>query len=508
MTEAVAEDEELEQGIVLDFSNAQPHAGQQRVLQSVAEHDVTVLAPGRQWGKSSIRPFWIVDTISRTLGFCTLAYMGPAHSDAKKAFDEDLFNLGGAGLVLDHGGDDQDRHIDYRAIVRDVPGEPPQRPNEGARVYYVSGGGEAHRLFQKHKLHGAFLDEFSHMPMEAWIETISPMFNTTGGHALIVGTPIPDGINFAGFADIFTLGDPRNENRDPAYNSISGRSEENPYALIEQIARRRAYLARIGRSALARCLYDGEFVTEMGAVFENLDATFSLRGIETSPGLWISRPPSKTESICVGIDLGKHGGSDGDPTVATAFSRTTNEQLGLLRIEHTDYTVQLPILDRFIRTYGTPMIWVDARSGGEMVTELMRRQYGNVCNLVRWTQGGGPWEKNKSVVSGMDFCERAAWRLMNVPWQREEFSKYSREKSPSGVWKYGAPKGKHDDAVTACLMAAYGLPLDPVVAPADAPKIVPSYGDLMERHYSEAYKAIQGAKEVVSANPFVLRRRA
>ena len=466
-------------GHELDLSQVEPHPGQRRVLDSAEQYPVTLLSPGRQFGKSSVRPFWILETLARTPGFATLAYMGPQHADAKKAFEEDLVNLGAIGVVKDHGGDDQDRHIDYHPIqaeyrldhlepdgscrcvcpdcarIRRVKKRLKGRANEGGRIYYASGAPTAHRLFQKHKLHGAFLDEFSHIDFAAWYETIRPMFNTTGGHALIVGTPIPDGINFTGFGELFQMGVKGSDTYNPRYNSISGKSEDNPYANHDEIAEQRADLAKMGKHSLAACLYDGLFAADMGAVFTNLDKVFCLRGVEVSKDLWVYREPEPGEDVVVSIDFGRHD----DSTVVSAISRWTMEQLAVQRIRETEYLVQLPMIDKFIRRYDHPQIWAEGRD--ETAAELLRKQYGDACNLVKWASGG-KFDKSSCVAVGMDLCQRGAWKLIKWPAQSEEFRIFMRtRKDTNGVtrWSYAAPEGKHDDFVAAVLYATYGLPL-------------------------------------------------
>lgn len=478
----------------VDFRNVEPHQQQRRVLQSVETYDVTVLSPGRQSGKSSTRPFWDVDQIARVPGFATLAYMGPAHADAKKAFDEDLVNLGNAGMVKDHGGDDQDRHIDFHAILfeqqpdhlefeqkmgracecwncheaRSIAKCLNGEKNTGGRVYYAAGSPDAHRGFQRHKLHGAFLDEYSHIAPDAWIETIQPMFNTTGGHALVVGTPIPDGINFSGFSDLFDMGDPAKLDRDPCYNSIRWRSEDNPYANIAYIARQRAYLVKVGRTALMRCLYDGEFVTDFGAVFTNLGAVFSLPAKIHAEDHWLLRSQAQDEDVSIGVDLGKHE----DPTIISVFSKKTLEQLELVRLRKVEYFDQLPRICAVINRYRVPDVWCEGREGGEMVTEFLKRRYGAWLRVVKWSSGG-QFDKSGAVVRGMDLCQQTGiegmrgWRMMNVDFQRDEFTKFARTKTPKGNTQYAAPAGRHDDTVAAALYASYSLNMewasDPVV---------------------------------------------
>ncbi len=486
----------------LEWGNLVPHVGQRLVLRSFFAFIFTVLAPGRQWGKSTLRRFWIPAVAQRTPGWATLAYVGPQHSDAEKAFEEDLLTFGesGAGIVADHGGQDQSRHIDYMPLRPSCPVDEQNVPhdvgpgtcvcdecidyrdavkaldggtNEGCRVYYVSGGPEAHGQFQKHKLNGAFLDERSWQDGGALWETILPMFNTTGGHLLDVGTPIPEGPNFAGFGDEFAMGEKGNKLYDPDWNSISGKSEDNPFADLAWIAKQRALYAKLGKHTLAACLFDGKFATDLGAVFENLDRVFCLDYVEESDDLFVHRAPTENEPVCIGIDLGKHD----DPTILCAISEATLEQLAVQRIRGVHYHDQLPTIAAFIRRYPNARMWCEGREGGEMVSEFMRRRYEDSVRIVKWSSGG-EWDKNSSVTRGMDLCQQTGvdgckgWKLINHPDQKEEFRKFARKKSAAGRTTYSAPDGGHDDFVAGALYAAYGIPIvadDAVQAPLPPP---------------------------------------
>lgn len=504
----------------LDFSKQPPHHLQRKILKNFDTHSTTVVAFGRQAGKSSTRPYAIVDRIARSKGFITGAYVGPSHADAIKAFEEDLYNFGRLGLVKDSGGDDQDRHIDYYPIhlhVPFIPGTKTPHPDacvcetcadvraviarnggarsEGCRVYYVAGGPIVHRGFQRHKLHFAIVDEHSHEAPELIEETLSAMFFTTNGHLLVVGSPIPEGVNFAGFGDLYLTGVPGMETYDPSTISMNARSEDNPYAHKHRIQRERAALIAAGREALARCLFDGEFASDVGSTFTNLKSVFCLPCKEVENDLWIVRPPMPNEAFVISIDFGRHD----DATVVWAVSKQTLEAVSVLRIRRTEYLVQLPIIDKFVRRFPYRVLWSEGRE--ETAAELLRRMYGDSVNLVKWTNGG-IFDKSACVAKGMDMFERAAWKLPNIPWIIEEFKNFERTKNASGKWSYSAPKGKHDDSVASLLYATYALPL--------VPSQESRTRELIDRYstpFAEDRFSIPRDPQASAKNPFVLRRR-
>ncbi len=484
----------------LSLPDFTPHDGQIPVLEAFEEHEVTIYTPGRRAGKTTLRKFVIYRQTARNFGWVEGCYMGPSHADAQSAYEADLLDFGNADLVRGNKNEDQFRYIDFAAIVFDpVPehldldmsefGESRcvcfdcasarkdrirlgGAVNEGGRVWYPSGAPEAHRKFQGKGLHWVMHDEFSHQPSEAFFETTAPMLADTGGPALIIGSFIPEGINYAGFVDLANMGDPSHKSYEPGYVWISGRSEDNPHIDHRAVQAARDRLIRTGRASLAACLYDGVPMSDLGAVFGNLDRVFSLN-FTLDAGVKVSRLPTAGESVAVGVDLG--AGGEGDPTIVSAFSVDTLEQLALAKIDEPNYFQQIPRVDRIIKMFGRPRIWCEGRESGAMFSQYMQRVHGEYCQVVKWASGGH-WDKNAQVNRGMDLCQQTGaegmrgWRLINDPEQKEEFRLFARSKTDKGSVTYAAPKGKHDDHVAAALYAAYGLPIEVAESVRVAPK--------------------------------------
>lgn len=491
----------------LDFRRVPPHAGQLRVVQAMRKHNLVLLSPGRRWGKSSCRRYVIVDQVMRRAGFVEGAFGAQSHAEAMNCWESDRDLFGRANLIAKGGkavgNDDQRRFIDL-VPIRFEEEHPDYVENNGARIWYPSLAPDCHQLFQGHHLDFGGIDEFSHVPFAAWEETLDPMLADTDGPCLVYGSPIPDGQNFAGFGELCETGRDGSDTYVDGRVYFSGRSEENPHISHAAIARKRAALIARGKSALAACLYDGRFVTDLGATFSNLDAVFVLKARrgEEAPGLWVYRDAKDGELVIVSIDFGRHD----DSTVVMAFSHSTMEQLAVLRIERTDYPTQLPLIDKFIRRYPRRQIWAEGRE--EMAADTLRQMYGDSCNLVKWTSAGAA-SKINAVARGIDLFDRAAWKMMgtttqdkSLAWMREEFRVFAREKTPAGKWTYNAPEGKHDDAVAAALYATGGLPLAPVKAADPRPSEARPPDPFVFR------KADLPDRRDFSRTPFVLRRRA
>jgi len=481
-----------------------PHPEQVKWLIAARAYPRVFIAVGRQAGKSSSRRFFFIDKQTHVPGFFSMAYMSHGHMPAESAFDKDLSDFEKAGMVANSKNKDQLRYIDLVPIQCGDPacahpahhGAPGPLGNKGCRIFYWSGDPDAHQRCQGETLHFALLDEASHLPEAAMRETIIPMFNTTKGNLVVMGSPIPEGIGFEWFGREWSKGDPDSISRDADYISFNAPSESNPYGDPKSIAiGRRSCRSR----AEELCLYDGKFVTDLGQVFENLDSVFVLQGRTVYDGPRhkhvVYRDPKPGEPTVVSIDWAR----DEDYTWVDCFSRDTMEQLGFLWFRDTNYEDQFPTVTKFVDWAGKPQIWADARDGGSAISEALRKRYGANAYPVKWTNGG-KFDKQASVLRGVDLCQRAAWKMIADPVQREQFRLYTKTKMPSGGFKYEAPRGVADDAVTAALYAAYALPEKPNI---ETPKVeAEAVSDSAWYHF--LFRHTTFAK----VNPFRIRRRA
>jgi hypothetical protein len=438
----------------LDFSAVPPHEGQLRVIHAMHTHKVVCHSPGRRWGKSTLRKFLALDMIGSRAGWVEGAYGAHNHAEAANAWESDLHDFGNMGVVVGKQNDDQRRFIDFGRVDYINPDGSVYNRNRGGRIWYFSLAPDAHRSAQGKGLCFAILDECSHLPYDAWRETIRPMLADRGGPALLIGTPIPAGIGWAWFKETWKKGDPTNPNRDHRYISFTGQSEQNPNIDADEVRAQRREMIEAGQESLARCLYDGEFIEADGAVFPNIDKVFVLE-FRDEGNVWVGEEPIRDEFYVVGLDYGKHD----DFTVMSVFRYATGDQVLLARLRG-DYSKQLPVIETLLRRFGDPLIYAEGREGAGLINELLRTRHGTRVREVKWSRGGVA-DKEANVLRGVDLFQRVGWRLLNVDWQRKEFSMFMREKigEHSAGYRYSAPPNHHDDGVAAGLYAARGLPL-------------------------------------------------
>lgn len=432
------------------------YPGQETWLKAAYLYSTVVIAVARQVGKTTFCKFLLLDEFAKFRGFYRAAYMAQGHAQAEDMYEECLSAFEAGHLVNRSKNKSQDRWIELK----------PVNGNRGGKVWFVSGDPEAHTSFQGKSLDRGILDEASLCPSEAWFGTIVPMFNATGGRGLVIGSPYPEGLGFAWFEKLWKTGDPTAPKFDPALAarnpemsfrdedciSFTAPSESNPHSPLDQIARNR-------RSCTSReqelCLYDGRFAKDMGAVFSNLDAVFTLHAADQG-NLWVVEPHNPLMRYVAGLDFGKHH----DYTVLSIFTLEERPRQVLLCRLQGEYHKQMATLARHIDAYGRPTLYAEGREGGTVLTEMLRQRYGEGCRIVKWATGG-KWDKESAVLRGIDLFQQAGWSLIDVRWQREEFRLFSKTRRGEHAtgFRYEAPPGCHDDSVAANLYAAYGMPM-------------------------------------------------
>lgn len=462
-------------------NGAYGYPGQAQWLAACKRYRTVCIAVGRQVGKSSLVPFLFLEEGGETKTLYTAAYMAQGHPQAETMYERILHDFESGKIVLRQKNKGQDRWVETI----------PFNANKGMRLYFWSGEATAHEAAHGKSLHRGVPDEASLLPEQAYTGTLVPMYNATKGKSLVLGSPYPDGIGFPWFERLWLRGDPANPNRNPSHFSFSAPSESNPYGDLETIAEGRA--ACMSRE-LEMCLYDGKFARDLGAVFPNLAKVFCIvefRHEATVLGdLWVSEEPDVKHGYIAGLDFG----SLHDHTVLMIF---TNEpqprQVALLRVRGP-YSQQMVEITRLLDKYRKPLLYVEGREGGMVLTEVLRQRYDQGCIVIRWSDGGR-YDKTSSIVRAVDFFEQSAIQLMNVPWQRDEFRLFSKRLrmrgEPSKGVKYEAPSGGHDDSVAALCYACYGLPLVPrietVLSPAKNPAFSVEWWDEMRTSQRTSY---------------------
>lgn len=258
----------------------------------------------------------------------------------------------------------------------------------------------------------------------AWEETIRPMLTDYRGEAWFLSTP-------KGIANYFhTL---YQRGLDPHYTEWASwlmPSGTNPYLPASEIESARGDLTDL---AFAQ-EYLAQFVTWAGVVFRRImDA---VKPIEPKPAAQI------------GVDWGRTG----DYTVFTAIS-ASGEVLAIDRFRGIEYALQRDRLKRFWDLQGQKA-WIIAEynaMGGPIVEQLQRDRLPVIPFVTT-----GPTKAAAIQALALAF-EQGNIKIPNDPVLIGELQAFEGKPGPSGMMKYGAPAGLHDDCVMSLAMAWAGL---------------------------------------------------
>jgi hypothetical protein len=265
----------------------------------------------------------------------------------------------------------------------------------------------------------------------AWTEALRPALSDRLGSAMFISTP--KGHNW--FWRLYQLGQ---DEHDQEWAAWTFPTSDNPYIADKEIeAARRGLPERIYRQE-----YLAEFIDDAGGVFRRVmeAATATEQGAAIEGHQYV-----------IGVDLAKHN----DFTVFSVVDVTINEQVYIDRDNKVDLTVQLGRL-RALNKRFRPVTNIIEVNFNEMFAEQARRN-GLPVHEFRTTNA----TKQKAIDDLAYAFENSTLKILNEPVQIGELQAFEISKTPSGMVKYSAPDGLHDDTVIALALAWQGATVPP-----------------------------------------------
>lgn len=370
------------------------HAGQMEVWNAMERF--TALACGRRWGKTRL---------------ASTKCVAVALKGGRSWWVAPSYKMGAVGWRL------------IKHLASQVPGV---RKSEMERLIEFPTGGsvQVRSADDPDSLRGegldfAALDECAYMRESTWAEVLRPALSDREGSALFISTP--KGRNW--FWRLYTK-------NDTGHTHFSYPTSTNPHIRAEEIEQAQATLP----DRIFRQEYLAEFIEDAGSVFRNVAKLSTLTPLER---------PIDGRSYFAGVDWGKHN----DFTVISVFD-DEGRQAYLDRFNKVDYVVQISRIANLHKRFRLSKILVETNSVGE-------------ANLERMVRDGLPVEgfqtTNRSKASAVEAFEAALdheeVRLINDETQIAELQALEAEKLPSGLTRYAAPEGMHDDCVIANIIA-------------------------------------------------------
>lgn len=268
------------------------------------------------------------------------------------------------------------------------------------------------------------VDEAPMIKAETWTDVLQPTLADRNGRALLIGTP--KGLNW--FYSEFQRG----VNHESGYASFHAPSSANPLPNI-----RRAF--ELAKTRVSERTYRqewcAEFIESGGQVFRNVDA---LATLTPQPG------PIAGHTYVGGIDWGRFN----DASVFVVIDATAHELAVIDRMTETDFRLQLTRLRALHERFKVAAWTAEYNSlGGPQVEALQNAD----IPVTAFTTTNAT---KANIIDALALAlEQGALRLLDDATLIGELKAFSSERLPSGLIRYAAPEGMHDDFVIGLALA-------------------------------------------------------
>lgn len=265
------------------------------------------------------------------------------------------------------------------------------------------------------------IDEAAFVAEEAWTEALRPTLSDRNGRALIISTP--KGLNW--FWRAWQRG-----NCEPEWRSWQLPTSCNPRISADEIEAARQQMPE--RTFMQE--YLAHFISDEGQVFRRL-----LEAATLDPQPW-----QQGHQYVVGCDWGKLE----DFSAFSVLDLTTKQQAYLDRSNRIDYTLQVGRLKALCERYHPAAIVAEANSMGQAIIEWVKAAR---LPVYSWT---ATQATKQAMVEQLALAfEQGQLKILRDPVQLAELQAFEATRTPSGLMRYAAPEGQHDDTVIALGLA-------------------------------------------------------
>lgn len=280
------------------------------------------------------------------------------------------------------------------------------------------------------------LDECAFMAETAWTEALRATLSDRQGQALFISTP--KGRNW-----FWRLWKAAELDDGATWRSWRFSTFDNPHINPTEVeAARRQLPERIFQQE-----YMAEFIEDGAGVFRRVHeaATAEPEAAATAG-----------EEYVIGVDWGKHA----DFTALAVLNTTRRALVQIDRFNQIDYAVQVGRLRGLCERFRPAMIVAESNSMGEPLVEQLQRD-GLPVHPFQTTNAS----KTVAIESLVLAFERGEIAIVPDPVLLDELQSYEMQRLPSGLVRYTAPDGLHDDCVMALALAWSGIGQAPSFGP-------------------------------------------
>ena len=274
--------------------------------------------------------------------------------------------------------------------------------------------------------HVAVVDEAGFIPEDAVADVIIPTLADYDGDLVLIGTP--KGKNWFWHEWL------RGQSGGSDIKSWQAPTSDNPNPNIQRAA-------KLAKERVSENSYRQEWLAEFldgGEVFRRVQE--AATGTRLPGGIHGS-------SYVIGVDWGKLN----DFTVFVVMDTAKKEMVHIDRFNQIDYQVQLDRLSTLYDKFKPATIIPERNSIGEPLIEQMHRR-GMPVMPFQTTNAS-----KATIIDGLALAfEQSTIKILNEPALISELQAYEMERLPSGMMRYNAPSGMHDDCVMALALAWHG----------------------------------------------------
>jgi len=297
------------------------------------------------------------------------------------------------------------------------------------------------------------IDEAARIKYEAFVSVMTTLTQTRG-RAIIISTPKGRGW----FYDVYQRGEkfidgyPKYEKPedDPwrEWMSIRMPTWTNPHVPIESIREAKKNLPE----DVFQQEYAAKFLDDSAGVFRGVRDC--IKGV--------LQPPQPGSNYVMGVDLANLR----DFSVLTVMDRHSKHVVAQDRFNQLSWEIQYARIIELARRYNNAYVLMDSTGIGDPILETLK--HGGI--RVEGYKIGGSTAKQQLIEKLRVNIETGKISFpRNLVTMRDELECYEFEVSDSGVCRYSAPQGKHDDCVISLALAVWA---------ADAPSWVYTYSNL------------------------------
>ena len=379
------------------------HAGQAKVLRERARYNV--LAAGRRWGKSKFSKRRLIAPYA--LDGWPVAYFAPTYKLLSPT---------------------------WREMVKCLSPIISRSDKTERRIELLTGGSidcwtlEDEDAGRGRKYKYIVVDEAGlvHNLGDIWERAIRSTLADYRGEALFTGTP--KGRNF--FYQLMTYAE------DEGLADWAGwqmPTSTNPYIHATEIEDMKRTMTE--RSFAQEVL--AEFIEDGGGVF---------RGIRKAATATLQDKKVEGHTYYIGVDWGRTE----DPTVISVLDSTINEVVNVDRFFQTEFAHQKIRLVAKWKAFNKPIVLAEENSMGMPVVEDLRREGMSVQPFHTSNTS------KKEIIDHLALAfEQKLIKIPNDSMLISELEAFQSTKLPSGMIRYAAPEGYHDDMVISLALAWY-----------------------------------------------------